>query len=1275
MSVTAENVAVAVATPVVDPKVDTPKDIRTIEHAGVLDELTEAPAYLRSPDGRDAGADGRSVSCSFCGVGDGGTLAREGAGSEVLPSPGAGTFTMLQGGRERTFDAELFADGAVRVQTTTALTYPAGVVLGRLHVGNKTVSYSGRLVSSERADNGTLRAQRLERHTSAVKVTRLRIKEPEPTSGCVKLRLSQMGQRAAYPIHVAPSVLDPETGERRTITYAEAIERLADLLLEHRQPKHRTLLYASGQIDYFSIFGIQEVFRLLGVRNLTGNAEHCLNAGAVHNEVLTGQEGPFLTIEQSLKGPNRVYLMNGWNGLITHPPVYRGLMSRDTPDGFLVDVMVTETAKGVAKKMGVDRVLMVRPRSDPQLALAVAHEILTKHESAIDRRFIERFADRESLERYMAFASTEEFAPERVAARIAPEPQYEERILKAIRLLAAKLAEPTSVPIVIPSVGLSQSSGIVAHCLWGNVLGMLGKYGLRERGEPAGGVLRVPGQINAESEVQGLSRKYFVGRIPMADAADAAQRMGLPEDAYQRAVEDTPRPALNYADTTDERELFVCMGTQFEANMPNRRRWLEKLTAGTNKLVVIDPIPDPWSLEHAELVIPSPPHPATTKLYQNGEWKLTLSQPQRKAAPETRSDATIVYDVMAAIVRRLEANPALAAANADLTPHLASGYLRERFVELPRQDGEVNRAVLWERLQDYLHGGRGPLYCSFDHADGRRIEWRELLERGSIVYGGVGEHRFLLDYDDPDAAPFRNIYREPGAFRFFLPEREDLELPEGIVFNSGRSSLTDDRARIHFATSTFNSGKATPVVKMPEEHPLYVSPSLATRKGLETGDRAKVTGKSGYSIELPVVVTNRVKGDSVYVSFHRSNAQHTRGLYINDVTDDQRRCRYSAQVELKTPAVTLEAVRPAKKKSNTNTKRDVTTLDTEKKIPVWTGKDTPLFITDIIRETSDVYTFRLQGDPICRFVYKPGQFCSVALNIDGKEVIRSYSISSTPTRPYTLELTVKRVPGGLVSNWMPDNLKVGDQLRLRGPSGKFCLTPGNIPPKLLLVGAGSGVTPLMSMARWLCDLSADVDIRFYYCVRSSADIIFSKELEMMTRRYRMFAPCVISTTRDRSGLHDGLVGRINRQMLELIAPDLRDRHIYMCGPEGFMSAVKDILSEVEFDLAQLHTESFTGIRTPSVTPAANGEETAVAFAKSGKVVKARAGATLLEVAEENGVDIDYGCRSGSCGDCKVRVIDGDVAQDVDDGLTNEELNKRYVLSCVARAKGKCVIDA
>ena len=151
------------------------------------------------------------------------------------------------------------------------------------------------------SDPGGMTGQRFVRYRRGGGITESRMERVAPTRGCAKLLLSTVRQRPAFPIHVTPSVLDGNGG-RRPISYEEAIRRLADLVLDHLGPRGRTLLYACGQIDYFSIFAIQEVMRLLGVRNVTGNAEHCLNAGAVHNERLTGQEGPFVTIDQAVRG-------------------------------------------------------------------------------------------------------------------------------------------------------------------------------------------------------------------------------------------------------------------------------------------------------------------------------------------------------------------------------------------------------------------------------------------------------------------------------------------------------------------------------------------------------------------------------------------------------------------------------------------------------------------------------------------------------------------------------------------------------------------------------------------------------------------------------------------------------------------------------------------------------------------------------------------------------------------------------------------------------------
>jgi ferredoxin-NADP reductase/anaerobic selenocysteine-containing dehydrogenase len=1242
------------------------------------------------------------------------------------------------------------------------------------------------------------------------------IRNTVPTVGCVKLGLSRNVKPPVFPFQTTPSFLDRKQGHRKTLNYPEAIGRFADLLLEHRPPQGRTLVYGCGQIDYFTIFAIQEVFRLLGVRNLTGNAEHCLNAGAIHNEMLTGQEGPFLTIAQALRGDNRFYLFNGWNGSITHPPAFAELMKREQLDAYLVEVVETESARELIERLGEDRVLLIRPRTDPHLALAVAHEILSQYPQAVESRFIEKFSDTRSFDQFSGIARSEQYTPSQVAARVAPEPEYMPRLEAGIRDIARKLADPETIPINIPSVGLSQTSGVVAHCLWGSVLAMLGKYGLRPDGTPAGGTLRLAGQINAETEVQGLSRKYFMGRIPMDQAAEAAQRMGLPDNAYAPVLEDIPRAALDYSEPTPGvRELFVFLGTQFEANMMGRHRWLRKLQDPDNRMVVIDPIADPFTLEHADLIIPSPPHAATTKVYQNGEWKLSLSIPHKKAPPETRSDPTILYDVMAEIGRRLEADAELAAAHPDLARHVQSGYLRARFMlpevseepfesaaptqmistpqtlsigrlrsndimlthptisrqhavltcidrigrrfriedagstngvykngervksadftledritlgdvefmpdkflplfsleeqatrqdasatqqdkGLARIDGEVSRAVLWDRIMDYMSGGSGPLYCRPEHADQRPIRWQEMLEKGSIIYGGVGTHRYRLDYQNGET-PFADVFRKPRSFTFFIPSEADLAFPEGVILNSGRSSLSADKARIRFATASFNSGKATPAADMPDENPVHISPLLARRFGLKNGDHVRLTGReTGDALALPVEINERVKGESLYVSFHKSRAQIEKGHYVNNLTAHTGRCPYCAQTNLKASQVLVERLgaHPVPRVSADTTLHyrpsptvhipvaepvDTTLIDPKAELPIWQGEAAPLTVTDIVQETQDVFTFRFQGDPLCRFVYWPGQYCTLILNIDGKKVRRSYSISSPPTRPFVLEITVKRVGGGLASNWLVDNVKVGDRIDIDGPRGKFCLVPGKIPRKILFLSAGSGITPLMSMARWLCDVSAHVDIRFFNSVRTPGDIIFQRELELLTSRYKIFSPIVVTSTRSEGSGWLGMSGRISGEMLDLIAPDLHERHVFMCGPEGFMEAARELLTARGFDLNHLHAESFGPARTvpaePVAPPGTGGFR--VAFTASGKEVVTEGKIFLLDLAESQDIDIDYTCRSGSCGDCKARLVDGDVKMACEDGLTAEEKDAGYILTCVARPSSDCTLEA
>ena len=352
--------------------------------------------------------------------------------------------------------------------------------------------------------------------------------------------------------------------------------------------------------------------------------------------------------------------------------------------------------------------------------------------------------------------------------------------------------------------------------------------------------------------------------------------------------------------------------------------------------------------------------------------------------------------------------------------------------------------------------------------------------------------------------------------------------------------------------------------------------------------------------------------------------------------------------------------------------------------------------SQIIEETHDVKTFRFLTSPPTTFNYKPGQFVTLDLEIDGKPVKRSYSISSTPSRPHNLEITVKRVPApnhnpsvppGLVSNWLNDNLTVGSQIKISPPMGNFtCFDNPN--RKFLFISAGSGITPMMSMSRWLCDTTPNADIIFVHSAKTVRDIIFRQELELMAFQNPYFQLAITLTSAEYYPNWWGYIGRLNERMIKAISPDFHERIVYVCGSDGFRESVKAILRELEFPMQNYHEESFgsskkrTQIQTaiadntpkhfhsaPFNTVPTSNKSNTVVFTKSQQEVVCDDGETILETAEREGITLPSGCKMGACGMCKLRKISGNVSYEEDFDCEDE-----YVLTCVAKANGNVVIE-
>src|SRR5262245_21697774 len=224
--------------------------------------------------------------------------------------------------------------------------------------------------------------------------------------------------------------------------------------------------------------------------------------------------------------------------------------------------------------------------------------------------------------------------------------------------------------------------------------------------------------------------------------------------------------------------------------------------------------------------------------------------------------------------------------------------------------------------------------------------------------------------------------------------------------------------------------------------------------------------------------------------------------------------------------------------------------------------------------THDVKSFLFEAPEGRVFRFDPGQFITLQLEIDGQHVNRCYTISSPPTRPHLIAITVKRVVGGPVSNWLHDNVIPGSRIAVQAPLGSFT-TAGQEATKYLFLSAGSGITPVMSMTRTLHDLGSDADILFIHSARTPVDIVFRRELDAMAAVMpNIRVPHICEDDHPFERWH-GLRGRLSTAALRALAPDLLERVTFTCGPSAYMASVRNILAEIGYDMRNYHEESFS----------------------------------------------------------------------------------------------------
>lgn len=335
-------------------------------------------------------------------------------------------------------------------------------------------------------------------------------------------------------------------------------------------------------------------------------------------------------------------------------------------------------------------------------------------------------------------------------------------------------------------------------------------------------------------------------------------------------------------------------------------------------------------------------------------------------------------------------------------------------------------------------------------------------------------------------------------------------------------------------------------------------------------------------------------------------------------------------------------------------------------------QDSELICIDVHQETHDVKTFTFTSKGGKRFAFAAGQYFTFDVEINGEIESRCYSISSSPHRANAISITVKRAAGGKVSNHVHDTLVAGQVLRAIGPLGGF-IRPAA--PKYLLLSAGSGITPLMSMARDMLDAGAPVDVVFLHAGRSPRDLIFRDELTNIAKRLKgfrlYFVPKVLTCETSWSGLN----GRISKELLALCVPDIAERVVMCCGPASFMAAAQKFSTEL--GAARYMEESFDAAvitDAPAELVPSGERRFQVEFRKQARTIEVGAGETVLSCAKKSGIRLPSSCSNGLCGTCKSKLISGTVDMAHNGGIRQREIDAGLFLPCCSKPLSDLVIE-
>lgn len=329
----------------------------------------------------------------------------------------------------------------------------------------------------------------------------------------------------------------------------------------------------------------------------------------------------------------------------------------------------------------------------------------------------------------------------------------------------------------------------------------------------------------------------------------------------------------------------------------------------------------------------------------------------------------------------------------------------------------------------------------------------------------------------------------------------------------------------------------------------------------------------------------------------------------------------------------------------------------------WTEPEN-LVVSEILNEAPGIKTFRLSrqdGQVFPEFL--PGQFISFVIGDPSKKLLRSYSMSSPPFMNQLIEVSIKLIEGGKGSTWF-HGLQVGDQVTAHPPAGLFTNQHDTL-NKQVFVGAGIGITPLRSMILSGLENNIDGEYSLFYSASREVELSFHLEFLALEKRFERFH---YFPTLTREGWERG-EGRISLETLKKNLKNPLTRHsYYFCGPLEMMEGLSEGLVEQGVNQEQIHFEAF-------ITKENKDYEARDAEIKiSGKAFSYSGNESILEFLERQGIEVEFSCRVGVCGECKLKLRTGEVEQSTQAGLSGKERKQGHILSCVSRPKSEEILD-